>query len=285
MTRELVDALVTLPLRERLTMRLVPSALYYRRRLADEAEWGEHELDVLGEIMAPGGTAVDVGANQGFFAYAFSGIAARVEAFEPNPDYAAFARAMLGSRARVHAVALSNRSGTAEFVVPVSEQGMALHLGGSLNAATAEQGAAQRFQVEVRTLDSYGLRDVRTIKVDVEGSEREVLEGGRETILRDRPALIVEPADGRPRRPGRRGGGDLRHLRLCRLARHQGPPADRGASRDPGIGEQHHLGLADPQPQRPVPAAAIATPAQSNPLGNLPGAFLSLMKGAALKRV
>jgi FkbM family methyltransferase len=93
---------------------------------------------------------------------------------------------MLGSRARVHAVALSNRSGTAEFVVPVSEQGMALHLGGSLNAGTAEQGAAQRFQVEVRTLDSYGLRDVRAVKVDVEGSEMEVLEGGRETILRDR---------------------------------------------------------------------------------------------------
>ena len=96
------------------------------------------------------------------------------------------------ARARVHAVALSNRSGTAQFVVPVSEQGMALHLGGSLKAGAAEQGPAQRFQVEVRTLDSYGLRDVRAVKVDVEGSEMEVLEGGRETILRDRPALIVE---------------------------------------------------------------------------------------------
>jgi FkbM family methyltransferase len=173
-------------------MQLVPSALYYRRRLADEAEWGEHELDVLGEIVAPGGTAVDVGANQGFFAYAFSRIAANVEAFEPNPDYAAFARAMLGSRARVHTVALSNTSGTAEFVVPLSEQGMALHLGGSLKAPADAQRPAQRFQVEVRMLDSYGFRDVRAIKVDVEGSEMEVLEGGRDTIRRDRPILIVE---------------------------------------------------------------------------------------------
>lgn len=174
-------------------MRLVPSALYYRRRLADEAEWGEHELDVLSEIMAPAGTAVDVGANQGFFAYAFSRIADRVEAFEPNPDYADFARAMLGARARVHAVALSNRSGRAEFVVPVSEEGTALHLGGSLKtAAAAQQGRTQRFEVEVRTLDSYAFREVRAIKIDVEGSEMEVLEGGRETILRDRPTLIVE---------------------------------------------------------------------------------------------
>ena len=191
MTRELVDALVTLPFKERLTMRLMPSALYYRRRLADEAEWGEHELDVLGEIMTPGGTAVDVGANQGFFAYAFSSIAARVEAFEPNPDYAAFARACSGpapactrSRSRTGAARRSSwcpspsRDGTAPGRQP--------------EAGAAEQGPAQRFQVEVRTLDSYGLREVRAVKVDVEGSEMEVLEGGRETILRDRPALIVE---------------------------------------------------------------------------------------------
>ena len=183
---------MALPLKERLTTLLMPSALYYRRRIADEAAWGEHELDVLGEIVQPGGTAIDVGANQGFFAFAFSKIADSVEAFEPNPDYAAFARRMLGTRTRVHQVALSNENGSAEFVVPVSEEGTVLHLGGYLKQATAQHSKAMRFEVEVRTLDSYAFRDVRVIKVDVEGSEMEVLEGGRETILRDRPPLIVE---------------------------------------------------------------------------------------------
>ena len=185
---------MTLPLKERLTTLLMPSTLYYRRRIADEAAWGEHELNVLDEIVRPGGTAIDVGANQGFFAFAFSRIADRVEAFEPNPDYAAFARRMLGARARVHAVALANENGKAQFVVPVSEEGMALHLGGYLKQAapTTQTSKSMRFDVEVRTLDSYAFRDVRAIKVDVEGSELAVLEGGRETILRDRPALIVE---------------------------------------------------------------------------------------------
>ena len=185
---------MALPLKERLTTLLMPSTLYYRRRIADEAAWGEHELDVLGEIVRPGGTAVDVGANQGFFAFAFSRIVDRVEAFEPNPDYAAFARRMLGERAHIHQVALSNESGTAEFVVPVSEEGTVLHLGGKLKQAAvpASGSRTMRFEVEVRTLDSYAFRDVRAVKVDVEGSEMEVLEGGRETILRDRPALIVE---------------------------------------------------------------------------------------------
>src|SRR5215470_7440097 len=145
---------MTLPLKECLTLRLMPSVLYYRRRIADEARWGEHELSVLSAIMAPGGTAVDVGANQGFFAFAFSRIADRVEAFEPNPDCAAFAQRMLGRRARVHAVALSNCAGRRQFVVPVSEEGMVLHLGGALASDSGAAAKTMRFEVDVRTLDS-----------------------------------------------------------------------------------------------------------------------------------
>lgn len=183
---------MALPLRDRLTMLAMPSSLYYRRRIADEAGWGEHELDVLGEIIAPGGTAIDAGANQGFFAFALSRIVDRVEAFEPNPDYAAFAQRMLGARARVHQVALSNSNGRQTFAVPVAEDGTALHLGGSLQQAPAPQSRTMRFDVQVRTLDSYAFRDVHAVKVDVEGSEMQVLDGGRETIRRDRPSLIVE---------------------------------------------------------------------------------------------
>lgn len=183
---------MTLPLRERLTMLFMPTSLYYGPRIADETQWGEYELGVLGDIMAPGGTAIDVGANQGVFAFAFSKVATRVEAFEPNADYAAFARRMLGRRARVHEIALSNETGQAEFVVPVAEDGVVLHLGGSLRAAAPPAGRVMRFNVVVRTLDSFAFRDVRIIKVDVEGSEMAVLQGARATIARDHPPLVVE---------------------------------------------------------------------------------------------
>lgn len=170
-------------------MLVMPSRLYYEHRVADEAEWGEHELSILHEIVPGDGTAVDVGANQGFFAYALAKVAKRVEAFEPNPDYATFARRMLGGRATVHTLALSNRAGQAQFVVPLADDGMALHLGGSLKQEAAH---AQRFEVELRTLDSFSFKNVRIIKVDVEGSEEDVLDGAKATIARDRPALIVE---------------------------------------------------------------------------------------------
>ena len=73
-----------LPFREMLTM-LMPPSVYYRRRIAEEVDAGEPELDLLPELVRRGGTAVDVGANQGFFAFALAQHAGQVVAFEPNP--------------------------------------------------------------------------------------------------------------------------------------------------------------------------------------------------------
>jgi FkbM family methyltransferase len=192
---------MSLPFREKLTM-LVPPAWFYRRRINYELRTGEPELAILGELMPRGGTAVDVGANQGFFAYALAEVAERVVAFEPNPDYAAFARWMLRGRAEVREIALSDAPGRGTFFVPVSGEGMVLHLAGSLKKTHDQFPAINTFGVEIATLDSLDLADVRFIKVDVEGSEREVLDGARATIARDRPVLLLELLSGTYADPG-----------------------------------------------------------------------------------
>ena len=66
------------------------------------------------------------------------------------------------------------------------------HLGGSLTDGRATAGKSMRFDVELRSFDKFAFEDVRAVKIDVEGSEPAVLAGGCETILRDRPPLIVE---------------------------------------------------------------------------------------------
>ena len=66
-----------LSLREKLTM-LMPPTWFYRWRITEEARSGEPELAILAKLVPRGGTAVDVGANQGIFAYALSAIADRV---------------------------------------------------------------------------------------------------------------------------------------------------------------------------------------------------------------
>jgi len=174
---------------------------FYRRRIAEEAATGEPELLLLPTLIKPGGIAADVGANQGFFSFALSEVADEVHAFEPHPDYAEFAGRMLGTRAAVHSVALSDARGQASFFVPVSEDGLELHLAGNLKNAHAQFQKQKVIEVRVETLDFYELRDVRFIKVDVEGSEFEVLLGGRETIVRDRPVLLLELLSGTYDRP------------------------------------------------------------------------------------
>ena len=192
---------MALSLREKLTL-LMPPPLFYRRRIGEETGTGEPELALLQEIVPQGGTAIDAGANQGIFAYALSAIADRVVAFEPNPDYAFFARWMLRGRAEVHELALSDAPGRATFYVPLSDEGVVLHFAGNLKRTHSQFRDMKTYQVDVRTLDSFAFANVRFIKADVEGSEREVLDGARETIARDRPALLLELLSGTHENPG-----------------------------------------------------------------------------------
>jgi FkbM family methyltransferase len=192
---------MSLPWRETLTQ-LLPPSQFYRRRIAEEARTGEPELGHLSKLFAAGGTAIDVGANQGVFAYALSCRADRVVAFEPNPDYAAFARRMLRGRAEVFELALSDRPGRGTFYVPLADDGMVLHLAGSLKRTHAQFRHNRTYQVEIRTLDEFACSDVRFIKVDVEGSEREVLDGARSTIAQSRPVMLLELLSGTHQDPG-----------------------------------------------------------------------------------
>lgn len=181
---------------------LMPPSVFYRRRIAEEVRATEPELALLPQLFARGGTAVDVGANRGLFAFALSRIADRVVAFEPNPDYAKFARWMLRGRAEVHEVAISDRPGRATFHVPLADDGMVLHYAGNLKNTHAQFRNRQTYPVDVRALDSFELTDVRFIKVDVEGSEREVLDGAPATIARNRPVMMLELLSGTHADPG-----------------------------------------------------------------------------------
>lgn len=172
------------------------SDAFYARRLREEIDGGEPELAMLGSLVGKGGIAVDIGANEGVYAYALSELGAVVHAFEANPTFADRAQQMLGPRAHVHRLALSNETGSASFFIPLADDSSELHLAGNLKNSHSQFERQSVIKVEVRTLDSFALQGVQFIKVDVEGSELEVLEGARETILRDHPGLLLELLSG-----------------------------------------------------------------------------------------
>jgi FkbM family methyltransferase len=185
-----------------------------------------------------------VGANFGDYTYALAKIARNVEAFEPLDRCAAVIEAARLPGVQVHRVALSDQAGERTLHLPLQ--------GGRPDTGRASfldpGGTRERTVVPVRSLDSYGFRDVGLIKIDVEGHESAVLAGAAETIRACRPVLIVE-IEQRHRRDcsidtvfagilalGYSGsfleGGARRPLAAFSFARHQEPFIELLAARE-----------------------------------------------------
>jgi hypothetical protein len=58
-------------------------------------------------------------------------------------------------------------------------------------AGTGLNGGTGKF-VELLTLDQLHLSNVSLMKIDVEGMEDQVLDGAKETILKNRPIILIE---------------------------------------------------------------------------------------------
>src|SRR5262249_11482633 len=95
--------------------------------------------------------------------------------------------------------ALSNAPGESVLTVPVLRGGAPIWDWASiekdfplLQQSFPEIVATQSFPVRVVTLDSLNLSQVSGMKVDAEGSEYEVLQGGRKILATMRPVVSVE---------------------------------------------------------------------------------------------
>ena len=158
---------------------------------------GEPEMRLLPALCDPAKPSVDIGANEGGYAWHMRRLSRGLHVFEPLPELArrlsnGFA---LDRRVAVHQVALSDRVGTVQLRVPI--QGDRANTG----LATIEPGndlhgaGLQQFDVPMRTLDSYALQNIGFIKIDVEGHELAVLRGATGLIEASHPAFLIEAQD------------------------------------------------------------------------------------------
>lgn len=152
----------------------------------------EPEIGYLALIGPCRGLAVDVGANYGLYSYALSKLYRHVVAFEPNPKALTPLAAWDSPLVTLEHFALSSAPGRSTLYVPVTK-GIEMKGWASLdpdNCPHAERVAG--VEIELRTLDSFGLTDVGFIKIDTEGHELDVLAGAEATIKASRPHLLVE---------------------------------------------------------------------------------------------
>jgi FkbM family methyltransferase len=184
---------------ELLRSALVPSWLNLLHLVRRERRSGEREYGLLPYLVPRGRTALDVGANKGVWTAALIKLTDQVHAFEPNPKIFDELHRALSGRAHLHRVALSDKTGKAEFRVPLGRKGYS-NQGGSLSTVKVG-GNFGAVDVETKRLDDLDLKDVGFIKIDVEGFEEAVIDGGQVTLMRDRPNLVVEIEEAHTKRP------------------------------------------------------------------------------------
>jgi len=175
----------------------------FLRYLTGDAE--PEVQEALAELVKPGQTVYDVGANIGFFTILCSrlvGPQGRVYAFEPIPQNLATLRhnVTLNALSNVTIVdkALSSATGTAEmFVSPWS----AFHSLNVEGATKQDNHGPETGEITVQTvtLDEFvggeGVRAPDLVKIDVEGAELIVVDGMRETLRSVKPLLLCELHD------------------------------------------------------------------------------------------
>jgi len=171
------------------TLLPMPVRLWLRSR----REWraGASEVAILDHLCEAGRTFVDVGANLGLYTRAALARRMRVVAIEPHPLLARNLGRLFRGDLRVLQIALSDQAGHRTLYLPLFEQ-QELDARGSLEALANQGYTLHRLVVETLTLDALDLEDVAVVKIDVEGHELAVLEGGRRLLRRDRPSLLIE---------------------------------------------------------------------------------------------
>lgn len=157
---------------------------------------------VLQELLQPGDTFLDVGANIGFFSLVLSLTRPhlRVVAFEPNPRIHVLLKKNVSAnqfhQIACEAAALSDSNGTATLYLSHSDHSASLRFG-------FEENSAPSIIVPTLTLDTF-MKSLKwnpearlVIKIDVEGNEDAVLRGAQATLSSLKPDIVVETAEDR----------------------------------------------------------------------------------------
>ena len=163
----------------------------------------------LRDLVKPGSVCIDIGAAAGLYTVALSRLAGptgQVHSVEPVTFAHSAWTKVLGSRSsgnvRHHVTALGAEPGRAVMSVPVGRHGpvtgqsfLDWKTTGVGSNAPSSRGQME-VPVDVQTLDGLcadaGITRLDFVKIDVEGAEMHILEGGQRTIESLQPAMLIE---------------------------------------------------------------------------------------------
>lgn len=138
----------------------------------------------------------DIGANRGFYTFLASELCKETHSFEPLPELAEVIEEGVrpDDAIFVNAAAVSDTDGTIEFHITESTMVNTINSEVAKHLATQDHVLTRTLTVPTIALDTYtGAHATPTfLKIDVEGAEGQVIEGGRILFSRNAPVIAME---------------------------------------------------------------------------------------------
>jgi FkbM family methyltransferase len=155
------------------------------------------------DMIADGNIILDIGANIGAMSVHLSQTHpdSEIFAFEPIPQNITTLKKVINhyklSNVKVVESALGNYTGEIEMVMPVQKSAKLQGLSHVVHESITDFNEGNKYKTPLTTLDIFMEKNnpdkpITAIKLDVENFEYFVLEGGRETIKRNRPIIYTE---------------------------------------------------------------------------------------------
>lgn len=180
-------------LRHTLQTRQLMAGRYYER----------HVCAGLRQLIQPGMTCVDVGANVGLltlFMAHHAGKTGQVFAFEPHPENVARLRGNVtrqGYEKRVAVKRAAVNDGSVDSITLYAGRGHATSEWNIVGHDADGHAAEAVLSVPAISLDTYfhAPQRIDVVKIDVEGAESQVLAGMQRIIHQWHPAMLIEVHD------------------------------------------------------------------------------------------
>lgn len=168
------------------------------RSLRLYGEFAGDEVDSILALTRPGDHVLDLGANIGFHTLALAhkvGLAGRVTSVEPQRYCFQLlcANVTLNQLVQVQCLRAAVGEAAGTCAVPINDPSDRHNAGATEISLTGGEGPTDT--VPLITVDSLTLTRCDLVKIDTEGFEDRVVQGGRETIGQFRPVLYIEVHD------------------------------------------------------------------------------------------
>ncbi|MDT8411631.1 MAG: FkbM family methyltransferase [Vicingaceae bacterium] len=148
---------------------------------------------IIKKVILPNSNTIDIGCHKGEILCELIKHAPKGKhfAFEPIPNFYTLLIEKYGNEAQIYPYALSteNKQTTFHYV-----KNAPAYSGINKRKYAIDNPVIEKIDVEVKRLDDVIPTDVpiHFIKIDVEGGEFDVMQGGKELLLKNQPTILFE---------------------------------------------------------------------------------------------